>query len=176
MLFGMTKTPTDNRIRSMHGLVHPSHLQEAFNQAEAEFSEHGGMKEFQRFDGRTLIAPDGTEYFCSQELGCRHCQTSKRANGEIEFHDSMLAASLVAPGHAMVLPLMPEFIVNPGGAEKQDCVRNAANHWLPAYCSGWRRYGLFISAAISHSDTHRFQTRSQNRKTNGPVKFAKRRI
>ncbi len=68
-LFGMTETPTDNRIRSMLGLVHPSHLQEAFNQAVAEFGEHGGMKEIQRFDGRTLIAPDGTEYLCSQELG-----------------------------------------------------------------------------------------------------------
>ena len=47
----------------------------------------------------------------------------KRANGEIEFHHSMLAATLVAPGHAMVLPLMPKFIANPDGAEKQDCVR-----------------------------------------------------
>jgi hypothetical protein len=166
-LFGMTKTPTDNRIRSMLGLVHPSHLQEAFNQAVAEFSEHGGMKEFQRFDGRTLIAPDGAEYFCSQEFGCRHCQTRMRANGEIEFHHSMLAASLVPPGHAMVLPLMPEFIVNPDGAEKQDCVRNAAKRWLAAYGSGWRRYGLSISAAISHDDAHRFQTRSQNRKQMG---------
>jgi hypothetical protein len=131
-LFGMTKTPMDNRIRSMLDLVHPSHLQEAFNQAVAEFSEYGGMKEFQRFDGRTRIAPDGTEYFCSQELGCRHCQTRERANGEIEFHHSMLAATLEAPGHAIVLPLMPEFIVNPDGAEKQDCVRNAAKRWLAA--------------------------------------------
>ncbi len=128
----MTKTPTDNRIRSMLGLVHPCHLQEAFNQAVAEFSEHGGMKALRRFDGRARIAPDGTEYFCLQELGCRHCQTRKRANGEIEFHHSMLAATLVASGHAMVLPLMPEFIVNPDGAEMQDCVRNAAKRWLAA--------------------------------------------
>jgi hypothetical protein len=134
------------------------------------------MKEFQRFDGRTLIAPDGTGYFRSQEFGCRHCQTCKRANGEIEFHHSMLAASVVPPGHAMVLPLTPEFIVNPDGAEKQDCARNAAKRWLEAYGGGWRRYGLSISAAISHNDAHRLQTRCQNRKTNGPVKFVEGRI
>ena len=42
----------------------------------------------------------------------------------------MLAASIVAPGHDMVLPLMPEFIVKPDGAEKQDCERNACKRWL----------------------------------------------
>ncbi len=45
----------------------------------------------------------------------------------------MLAATLVAPGHNMVLPLMPEFIVKPDAAEKQDCERNAGKRWLIAH-------------------------------------------
>jgi hypothetical protein len=45
----------------------------------------------------------------------------------------MLAATIVAPGHAMALPLMPEFIVKPDGAEKQDCERNAAKRWLATH-------------------------------------------
>ena len=45
----------------------------------------------------------------------------------------MLAATLVAPGHNRVVPLMPEFIVKPDGAEKQDCERNAAKRWLAAH-------------------------------------------
>jgi hypothetical protein len=45
----------------------------------------------------------------------------------------MLAATLVAPGHAMALPLMPEFIAPQDGAEKQDCERNAAKRWLAAH-------------------------------------------
>jgi hypothetical protein len=132
-LFGMASIPTDNHIRSMLDPVHPSHLQPVFDQAVAALREHGGMKEFQRLDGRTLIALDGTEYFCSQKLGCPHCQTRKRANGKIESYHSMLAATLVAPGHNMALPLMPEFIVKPDGAEKQDCERNAAQRWLTAH-------------------------------------------
>jgi hypothetical protein len=36
-----------------------------------------------------------------------------RTNGKTDYYHSMLAASIVAPGHAMVLPLMPEFIAAP---------------------------------------------------------------
>jgi len=125
-LFGMTKIPTDNHIRSMLDPVHPSYLQGCFDSAVAALRDHGGMKAFRRLGERTLIALDGTEYFCSQKLGCPHCQTRKRSNGKQEFYHSMLAATLVAPGHNMTLPLMPEFIVKPDGAEKQDCERNAA--------------------------------------------------
>jgi hypothetical protein len=129
-LFGMTKIPTDNHIRTMLDPVHPSHLQPAFDQALMALREHGGMDAFQRLGGRTLIALDGTEYFCSQKLGCAHCQTRKRANGKLESYHSMLAATIVAPGHAMVAPLMPEFIVKPDGADKQDCERAAAKRWI----------------------------------------------
>jgi hypothetical protein len=45
----------------------------------------------------------------------------------------MLAAMIVAPGHNMVLPLMPEFITPQDGAGKQDCERNAAKRWLSAH-------------------------------------------
>ena len=48
--------------------------------------------------GRTLVAWDGTEYFCSQKLGCPHCLTRKRSNGKIESYHTMLAATVVAPG------------------------------------------------------------------------------
>ena len=132
-LFGMAKIPTDNHIRSMLDPVHPSHLQGVFDSAVAALRDNGGMKAFHRLGERTLIALDGTEYFCSQKLGCPNCQTRKRSNGKVESYHSMLAATIVAPGHNVVLPLMPEFIVKPDGAEKQDCERNAAKRWLIAH-------------------------------------------
>lgn len=134
-LFGMAKIPTDNHIRSMLDPVHPSYLQSLFDQVVAILRERGGMKEFERLGGRALIALDGTEYFCSQKLGCPHCQTRKRSNGKTDFYHSMLAATLVAPGHNMVVPLMPEFIAKQDGAEKQDCERNAAKRWLGAHAA-----------------------------------------
>ena len=138
-LFGMAKIPTDNHIRAMLDPVPPMLLQPVFDQVVAVLSEHGAMTAFQRLGGRTPIALDGTEYFCSQALGCAQCQTRKRGHGKIERYHTMLAASIVAPGHAMVVPLMPEFIVKPDGAEKQDCERNAAKRWLTVHAGRMQR-------------------------------------
>ena len=132
-LFGMKAIPTDNHIRSMLDPVDPSHLQPAFDDVLGALRQHGGLAPFQRLGGRMLIALDGTEYFCSQKLGCPQCLTRKRANGKVESYHAMLAATVVAPGHAMALPLMPEFIAPQDGAEKQDCERNAAKRWLAAH-------------------------------------------
>src|SRR5208337_654167 len=85
---------------------------------------------FSRLDGRTLVAWDGTEYFCSQKLGCPNCLTRKRSNGRTENYHSLLSATVVAPGHSKVVPLMPEFIATRDGAEKQDCERNAVKRWF----------------------------------------------
>jgi hypothetical protein len=47
-------------------------------------------------------------------------------DGGVEYFHAFLGASVVAPGHAQVLPLPPEFIAPQDGAEKQDCERVAA--------------------------------------------------
>lgn len=129
-LFGMTAIPTDNHIRAMLDPVAPSHLQPAFDEVLSTLRQRGGLAPFQRLGERVLIALDGTEYFCSQRLSCPQCLTRKRATGKVESYHSMLAATIVAPGHAMALPLMPEFISPQDGAEKQDCERNAVKRWL----------------------------------------------
>jgi hypothetical protein len=128
----MANIPTDATIRSLLDQVPPSCLQGSFDEVLAVMRKHG-MQAFEQLGGRTLIAFDGTEFFCSQKLGCAHCQTRRRANGKTDFYHAMLAASIVAPGHAMVLPLMPEFITRQDGAEKQDCEREACKRWLLAH-------------------------------------------
>ena len=42
--------------------------------------ERGGLRVFQRLAGRTLVALDGTEYFCSHKLSCPQFLTRKGAN------------------------------------------------------------------------------------------------
>jgi hypothetical protein len=126
-LFSMTAIPTDVYIRQMLDGAPPAVFDPLFFKT---IETDGVLAPFQRLGGRTLIALDGTECFCSREIHCQRCSTRKRSDGGTEYFHAFLGASIVAPGHQQVLPLPPEFIAPQDGAEKQDCERNAAKRWL----------------------------------------------
>jgi hypothetical protein len=132
-LFGMEKIPSDNHIRDLLDSVPPELLEPCFDQVLEAMRHNGGLEHFRRLGGRVLIALDGTEYFCSEKRGCPGCLTRKRSNGKTENYHTLLAATLVAPGHNRVLPLMPEWITPQDGAEKQDCERNGAKRWMETH-------------------------------------------
>jgi hypothetical protein len=129
-LLGMAAIPSDNHIRQMLDGNTPAAFDGLFVTAVEAVAAAGGLSTFQRLDGRVLIALDGTEHFCSRKIGCPQCSHRRRSDGGVEYFHSFLAASLVAPGHTQVLPLMPEFITPQDGAAKQDCERAAAKRWL----------------------------------------------
>lgn len=129
-LLGMSAIPSDNHIRQMLDGNAPAAFDGVFLRVVESLAAAGGLAAFQRLDGRVLVALDGTEHFCSRKIGCRHCSHRRRSDGSVEYFHSFLAASLVAPGTAQVLPLPPEFITPQDGAEKQDCERAAAKRWL----------------------------------------------
>jgi hypothetical protein len=129
-LFGIGKIPSDNYIRSMLDEAGPALLQPCFDRLAACLGKPEMRKDFQRLGGRTLIAWDGTEYFNSYKIGCSQCLTRKRSNGKTENYHTMLSATVVAPGHGKVVPLMPEFIAKQDGHEKQDCERVAVKRWF----------------------------------------------
>ena len=128
-LFGIEKIPSDNYVRDMLDAADPALLEPCFARFEQLLAEAPMRQAFGRLGGRTLIAWDGTEYFCSQKLSCPHCLTRKRSNGKVESYHTMLAATVVAPGHTKVIPLFPEFVAPQDGAQKQDCERNAVKRW-----------------------------------------------
>jgi hypothetical protein len=109
-LFAIGRIPSDNYIRDFLDEADPALLQPCFERLETLLAEPPMRQAFGRLGGRTLIALDGTEFFCSQKLGCPHCLTRKRANGKVESYHCLLSATVVAPGHSKVVPLMPEFI------------------------------------------------------------------
>jgi hypothetical protein len=92
-------------------------------------------------DERLLIALDGTEYFRSAKLHCKHCSTRARGKGKREYFHAMLAPAIVAPGHSRVVPLEPEFIVPQDGHDKQDCESQAARRWLAAHGQRYAKLG-----------------------------------
>ena len=132
-LFGMSAIPSDNHIRQMLDGVPPTAFDGLFFKSLETLAAVEALAPFQRLDGRLLIALDGTEHHCSRKIQCPQCSKRRRSDGGTEFFHAFLGASVVAPGHAQVLPLPPEPIAPQDGAEKQDCERNAAKRWLAAY-------------------------------------------
>ncbi len=131
-LFGMTAIPCDNHVRAMLDPVDPGHFHPLFADTLVQLRRSGGLKPFRRLDGHVLIAFDGTEYFGSKKLHCGICSTRRRGDN-IEYFHTLLAATLVAPGHNRVLPLAPEFVVPQDGHDKQDCETMAVRRWLDAH-------------------------------------------
>jgi hypothetical protein len=129
-LFGIGRIPSDNYIRDRLDEVDPALLQPCFERLETLLAEPPMRRAFARLGDRTLIAWDGTQYFCSQKLGCPNCLTRERSNGKTEHYHCLLSATVVAPGLSKVVPLMPEFVATQDGAEKQDCERNAVKRWF----------------------------------------------
>jgi hypothetical protein len=142
-LFGMNKIPGDGQVRLMLDPVEPAQLQPVFADVVDELERCGGMDRFRHLHdpggGHVLIALDGTEYHCSSEIRCPACSTRRRGKHGIEYFHSMLAATLVGPGHNRAVPLEPEFIVPQDGHDKQDCESCAARRWLAAHGRDYAR-------------------------------------
>ena len=97
-LFGMTAIPSDAlyppdaRRRLARAAFDPLFFQ-------GDRDRRRARRRSRRLGGRTLIALDGTEHFCSRKIHCKRCSTRRRSDGGTEYFHAFLGASIVAPGH-----------------------------------------------------------------------------
>jgi hypothetical protein len=146
-LFGIAKIPSDNHIRAMLDPASPALLHPVFAETVEQLRQiDGGLDVFRRPGGYVLIALDGSEYYRSRKIHCPYCSTRLRSNGGTEFFHSMVAATLVAPGHDKVIPLEPEpsgqaqgHVHRPAGRGGETGLRGhggqtLARHARPALC------------------------------------------
>jgi len=129
----MIEIPSDNHVRDMLDPVEPECFYAHFPHALEVLEAGGGLTAFRRQGHHVLIAFDGTEYYRSAKLHCPCCSTRKRSGGTTEYFHTLVAATLVAPGHSRIVALEPEFVVPQDGHDKQDCESMAARRWLAAH-------------------------------------------
>ena len=138
-LFGLRKIPGDSQVRAKLDPVDPAVFHPMFGDILVELEQCGGLTEMRCLDDALLIALDGTEYHCSDKIHCPNCSHRKRGKSGTEYFHSMLAATIVAPGHNRAISLEPEFIVPQDGHEKQDCESRAARRWFAVHGARYRR-------------------------------------
>jgi hypothetical protein len=123
------KIPTSNRIRDLLDDIEPSALAPVMDYGIELAREQGVLDKYRVLDGEIPVAIDGVWYFSSPEIHCPHCLHIAK-DGETTYYHDVMAAAIVKYDSRVVLPLMPAFIRNEDGTEKQDCERNAAKRYI----------------------------------------------
>jgi hypothetical protein len=147
-LFGVEQIPGDSQVRAMLDPIEPVHFFPVFADVIAALRETGGLEAMRVLGGHTLIALDGTEFHCSDKIQCPNCSHRQRGRKDTEYFHTLLAASIVAPGHNRAVPLQPEFVAPQDGHEKQDCESRAGRRWLAAHGTHTPHCGRSTSATI----------------------------
>ncbi|RKT47006.1 hypothetical protein [Thiocapsa rosea] len=126
----MEHASSDTRFRERLDELDPSHLRPLCKTLFAQLQRAKGLEGFAYLDGHDLISIDGTGYFSSQTIHCAQCAEKHHRNGTTTYYHQMLGAVLVHPDCAEVFPLVPEPILKPDGARKNDWESNAAKRLL----------------------------------------------
>lgn len=132
-IYGIERVPCDSQLREVLDTVDPQCLRPCFTDIFRHLQRGKALEPFVFYEGHYLLAFDGSQYFSSNTIHCPQCLEKHHRNGTTTYHHQMLGAVLVHPDHREVIPLMPEPIIKQDGTCKNDCERNAAKRFFPAF-------------------------------------------
>ena len=132
-VFRLKQIPSDTHMREILDEINPSCLRPCFTDWFRELQRGKVLEPFRFLDDYYLMAVDGCEHYASQKVFCPECMRRQHKNGTNTYYHQMLGAVLIHPERRQVLPLMPEPIIQQDGTTKNDCERNAAKRFFPAF-------------------------------------------
>ena len=161
--FAVQKIPSDSQMRDVLDVHKPSNFIKIFKLLCNKLERANYLNEYKSTLGGYLCSMDGTQYFNSYKVKCKHCLTTKKPEDTLYSHKALQAA-IVKPKVKTVIPLMPVEIANHDlEAKKQDSERKAAfrmvkitrkNHpelSLTMLCDGLYAETPFIKHVLSHN-------------------------
>ncbi|MDR1872972.1 MAG: transposase family protein [Deltaproteobacteria bacterium] len=129
---------TPNTVRNMLDGIDTTYLDKLLQQMSdliIKSTDKKVLKNFRSFNGKTVIALDGSGIFASKNINCIFCCTKKHNgntdNPTIEYNEHVLAAVIVSHELKTVVTCGMEFIRNSAVFKKQDCEINAAKRLIP---------------------------------------------
>lgn len=133
-IYQIDTVPCDTQMRTILDQVYPDEFAPVFNRIFSQAQRGKALENLVFLNGCYLLALDGTQYFSSKKIHCPSClETTNPATGEVTYSHQLLAAALVHPDSAEVIPVLPEPIQKQDGATKNDCERNAAKRFLEQF-------------------------------------------
>ena len=129
-IYGLKNIPCDTHMRTILDAIEPSGLRPIFKDIFTLVEQAQVLEQMVFMNKYYLLSLDGSGYYCSKKVHCGSCLQKQHRHGEITYYHQLLAAAIVHPDRAVVIPLAPEPIVKQDGATKNDCERNAAKRFL----------------------------------------------
>lgn len=150
-MFKVKRVPGETQFRNLLDPIDPAMLLAGLRKGITLLQGTRKWLEFRFLDGRFLVAIDGTEYFNSEEIHCKHCLERHHRDGRVEYYHQVLVAALIHPGSGESFPLWAEEIRREDGTTKQDCEINAAARLLPALARQYSHLDIVLLADSLYS-------------------------
>jgi len=176
-MFTVQNLPTDQGMRNIIDQIDSETtfrpiFKELFNKLQR--GKH--LEQYQTLPGKYLLNVDGTQYYSSDKVGCKHCLVRGTKNKQYNCHQ-VLQGAIVKAGLRQVIPVAAEEIRAQDGEEKEDCESNAFKRFLAKFRKDHDKLGIIINAdalyatspiitAIhDHNANYIFKIESANHKT-----------
>jgi hypothetical protein len=154
-VYGIEHIPCDTHLRTILDSVEPAGLRPIFKDILRLVERNHFLTQMVFMNKYYLLSLDGSGYYGSSKVHCASCLQKQHKNGETTYAHQLLAAAIVHPDQAVVIPLAPEPIVKQDGDTKNDCERNAAKRFLAHLRQDYPNLPLIITEdALSANAPH----------------------
>jgi hypothetical protein len=158
-IYHIDTVPCDTQMRGVADPVTPRDISPLYSEIFRQAQRGNVLESFVFLDTYDLVSVDGTQYFSSKTIHCASCLESTNATtGEVTYSHQMLAAALVHPDRAEVIPVFPEPITKQDGATKNDCERNAAKRFVEQFRQAHPRLNVIMTEDGLHSNAPHIRT------------------
>jgi hypothetical protein len=150
-VFQVSSVPSDTQMREILDDLVPQALRPLFKQLVGLAVQSKALLPYRFYEGKYLIAMDGTGFFSSDKIHCSSCLVRDQRKGtEQRYQHQMLCGAIVSPDHRTVIPLYPEQIGVDDGSDKNDCERNAMKRFLIQFRQDFPKLeGIILGDALS---------------------------
>ena len=134
-LYHIDDIPSDCQLRSILDPVDPEAIKPAFKRIFSEVQRGKALEDhLWTVNGTYLVSIDASGFFSSTTIHCTHCLKKKsKKEEETIYHHQLLGMAITHPTQKVVIPFVPEPILNEDGYKKNDCERNAAKRLLERF-------------------------------------------
>lgn len=152
-MFTVENLPTNQGMRNVIDKVDSETafrpiFKELFNKLQR--GKH--LEQYQTLPGKYLLNVDGTQYYSSDKVSCKHCLRRGNKNKQYNCHQ-VLQGAIVKAGLRQVIPVMPEEIRAQDGEIKEDCETNAFKRFLTKFRKDHDKLGVIINADALYATT-----------------------